>query len=342
MRVGGVLAVGVLAVTAAGCGSGGGSSSGGGAGAGGTTSVTLAEAPSALQTLPIEIAREQGFFKKHGLNVKVSTVAGGAAIIAALQSGAAQFASATATPVLAANKQGGSLQMLSALSTYPEQIVISTKKAKQLGITDATPLKERIQKLKGLSVGVLQLGGGLQYTLDYALQYGGLKPKEVKTATVTPYVAMMNALHAGKIDAIAPSAPYGDLAVQRGDGVMVANIWQGQVPSLPTKDPFQVLAINSKYAKGHPKVMEAMRASLLDAYSYMRANLEQTYAEATKVVPGFTTDLMKQAIGTGESFPSGASISEDQLTQIIAFSKSAGVDVGDPTYAQAVYPPSGS
>jgi ABC-type nitrate/sulfonate/bicarbonate transport system substrate-binding protein len=123
---------------------------------------------------------------------------------------------------------------------------------------------------------------------------------------------------------------------------MVANIWQGQVPSLPTKDPFQVLAINSKYAKGHPKVMAAMRASLLDAYNYMRANLDQTYAEATKVVPGFTTDLMKQAIGTGDSFPSTASISEDELSQIIAFSKTAGVDIGSPTYAQAVYPPSGS
>jgi NitT/TauT family transport system substrate-binding protein len=337
-------AAAALAIGVAGCGGSDSSDSGGSASASGSgkslTKVVLAEAPSALQTLPLELAESQGFFKQNGLQVKVNTVAGGAAIIAALQSGDVQFASATATPVLAADAQGGSLQMLSSLSTYPEQIVVSTKKAKELGITPSMPLKQRIQKLKGLSVAVTQLGGGLQYTLDYALQYAGMTDKDVKTVSVTPYSAMLNALHANKIDAIAPSSPYGDLAVSKGDGVMVANIWHGEVPTLPNSDPFQVLAVNSKYAKSHPQVMDAMRKSLQQALDYMRANLQPTYTAAVKLVPGFTAPLMQAAIANAGSFPSTATITQDNLTKIVAFSKAAGVNVGNPTYDQAVLPPS--
>jgi NitT/TauT family transport system substrate-binding protein len=300
------------------------------------TTVKLAEAPAALQTLPLALAQSLGYFKQNGLNVAVTTVSSGAAIVAALQSNSVQFASATATPVLAADAQGGSLQMLSSLSTYPEQIVLSTAEAKKLHITAKTPLKQRLRALKGLNVAVTSPGGGLQYTLDYAIHYAGLSNSDVNVVGITPYTAELSALKANQVPAIAPSAPWGALAQADGDGIVIADIWGGQVPTLPSSDPFQVLAVNKSWASTHSAQLAEMRTALQQAYSYIRENPQKATAAARKLVPGFSLALMRAAIGTGTSFPNSPTITRAQLAKIIRFSKAAGVNVGNPSYAQVV------
>jgi NitT/TauT family transport system substrate-binding protein len=344
LRVGLALSMAALLLLAvAGCG-GGGSSSSGSTGGGGEeeaslTNVSIAEAPSALQTLPIAIAESHGFFKKNGLEASIKTVNGGAAIVAALQSGSVQFASATASPIVAADDEGAGLQMLSSLSTYPEQIVMSTKKAEEVGITESTPVEQKLEALKGMSVAVTELGGGLQYTLDYALSSVGMSDSDVQTVAVTPYSSQINALRANRVDAIAPSSPYGSLAVSEGIGVMVANIWQGEVPSLPTTDPFQVLAVQESYASGNEEVMEEMRKALAESFAFIRANPKEASEEAVKVVEGFTLPLMEEVIGKGESFPTTTSISEEQFEKVLKFSEAAEVDVSNATYEGLVVAP---
>jgi NitT/TauT family transport system substrate-binding protein len=346
LRVGSALCLTALLLLAvAGCGGGGSSSSGstGGGGeseeGGSLTHVDIAEAPSALQTLPIGVAESQGFFKKNGLEVSIKTVNGGAAIIAALQSGSVQFASATASPIVAADDQGAGLQMLSSLSTYPEQIVMSTKKAEEVGITESTPVAKKLEALKGMSVAVTELGGGLQYTLNYALSSVGMTGDEVNAVSVTPYSSQINALRANRVDAIAPSSPYGSLAVSEGIGVMVANIWQGEVESLPTTDPFQVLGVQQSYAESNPETMEEMRAALGEAFEWIRANPKPASEEALTLVEGFTLPLMEEVIGKGESFPNGTSISEEQFEKVLKFSEAAEVDTSGATYEELVVPP---
>jgi NitT/TauT family transport system substrate-binding protein len=334
----------LLLVAIAGCGGGGSSStsasSGGGGEEGGElTHVDIAEAPSALQTLPIGIAESHGFFKKNGLEVSIDTVNGGAAIIAALQSGSVQFASATASPIVAADDQGAGLQMLTSLSTYPEQIVMSTKKAEEAGITESTPVKQKLEALKGMSVAVTELGGGLQYTLNYALSSVAMSAEEVNAVAVTPYSSQINALRANRVDAIAPSSPYGSLAVSEGIGVMVANIWQGELESLPTTDPFQVLGVQESYASENPEVMEEMRKALGEAFEFIRSNPKESSEEAVKLVEGFTLPLMEEVIGKGESFPTATSISEEQFEKVLKFSEAAEVETNGATYEKLVVAP---
>jgi NitT/TauT family transport system substrate-binding protein len=302
------------------------------------TTVQLATAPSALQSLPLSLAQSLGYFKKNGLNVPVTIVSSGSAIIAALQSNSIQFASATATPVLAADAQGGSLQMLTSLSTYPEQIVLSTAEAKKLGITAKTPLKQRLQALKGLQVAVTAPGGGLNYTLDYAINYAGLSNSDVSVVGISPYTAELSALHANQIPAIAPSAPWGSVAQADGYGIVIADVWGGGVPTLPTSDPFQVLAVNSSWAKSHKQVVDEMRTAIGEADAYIRANPTKATQAAMKLLPGFKLSTMRTAIGKGDSFPNPKSlvITKAQLAKIVKFSQVAGVDVGNPSYSQVV------
>jgi sulfonate transport system substrate-binding protein len=336
----------LLLLVVAGCGGGSSStsaSSGGGGGegeeSGSLTKVDIAEAPSALQTLPIGIAESHGFFEKNGLEVSIKTVNGGAAIVAALQSGSVQFASATASPIVAADDQGAGLSMLTSLSTYPEQIVMSTKKAEEVGISESTPVKQKLEALKGMSVAVTELGGGLQYTLNYALSTVGMSGDEVNAVSVTPYSSQINALRANRVDAIAPSSPYGSLAVSEGIGVMVANIWQGEVESLPTTDPFQVLGVQESYASSNPETMEEMRKALGEAFEFIRENPKEASEEALTLVEGFTLPVMEEVIGKGESFPTTTSISEEQFEKVLKFSEAAEVEVEGATYEKLVVPP---
>jgi NitT/TauT family transport system substrate-binding protein len=302
------------------------------------TTVQLATAPSALQSLPLSLAQSLGYFKKNGLKVPVTIVSSGSAIVAALQSNSVQFASATATPVLAADAQGGSLQMLTSLSTYPEQIVLSTAEAQKLGITASTPLKQRLQALKGLQVAVTAPGGGLNYTLDYAINYAGLSNSDVSVVGITPYTAELSALHANQVPAIAPSAPWGSVAQADGYGIVIADIWGGKVPTLPSSDPFQVLAVNSSWASSHKKVVRAMRTALGEADAYIRKYPVKATQAAMKLLPGFKLATMRAAIGNGDAFPNPKSlvITKAQLAKIVSFSNTAGVNVGNPSYSQVV------
>jgi NitT/TauT family transport system substrate-binding protein len=324
------LIAGGIALALASCGHSGSSDAG--------QQITLAKtSQNSLQLILVDIANQEGFFSKHGVQVKVVSVNGDAAAIPALVSGSVQFAVSTSTPLFAAEKKSNKIEAVAPLCAEPpSQIVIAKDVAKQLGITDNTPVEQRIQALKGKHLAIRDVGGGEQYTLNATLSANGLNPADVHVSAIGAPTAILAALGRNKIDAAAPAVPYGFQAVTQGDAVMLADIWSGDVPSIGKLD-FELLNVNRGYAKDHPDDVRGVQAALTDAMAYVRNNPGGALKVAKKLLPSFSDSVLKAALGNGNSFPENTDISQQDFQKLADFAKQSGVDPAGVTYAESVW-----
>lgn len=289
--------------------------------------VTLAKtSQSGLQLILVDIADKEGIFKKHNVAVDVVALNGDAGSIPALVSGSVQFAVSTATPFFAAAQKTDALQIVTPIgSEPPAQAVMNKVVAKRLGITDSTPIADKVKALKGLKVAVQDIGGGLQYTLNALLSGNGMVPKDVNLSAVSPYTTMLAALRKGDIDAAAPAVPYGYIAVEEGDAVMLADIWGGAVPSMANLD-FSLLNVNRKYAKDHPDVVQAIKDSMQDAMDYIHSNPDGAFSVAKGLLPAISDGVLKKTVESKAGYPTTTKFTAENFKKIAAFAKSSGVD----------------
>ena len=298
--------------------------------------VTLAKTSTGVQLILPDIALKMGYFTKHGLDVSITMVVGDPGSIPALVSGSVNIAIMTATPCLVAVAKGARIQMISPLSTYPEQIVMRKVLADRLGITAATPLVEKLRALRGRTVAVLDVGGGLMYQLRAALVSNGIDPKEVPVVAMNPYSSQLAALQRGAIDVIAPAVPYGQIAVSDGYGVMIANVWAGDVPAIRGQ-VFQVISAETGWAAGHADTIKAVRAALQDAMSYLHANPAAVAELAHELQPNFSVTVLNAVIGKGTGWPTTTTISRKDFDGMQGFAKLSGADTASVTYNQVVW-----
>jgi NitT/TauT family transport system substrate-binding protein len=300
--------------------------------------VTIAKtSQNGLQLILVDIADQEGFFSKHGVHVKVVALNGDAAAIPALISGSVQFAVSTSTPFFAAVMKSDKIEAVAPLSAEPpEQIVLNKAQADKLGINAKTPVEQRIQALKGKHVAVQDVGGGLQYTLNAALTSSGVGTGETEVSAISPYSAMLAALHRNAIDAAAPAVPYGSQAVAQGDAIMLADIWAGDVPSIQELY-FELLNVNREYATGHPKTVQNIKDALADAMSFIRKNPDGALKVAKKLLPNFSDAVLKEALDGGNPYPTTTEITAKDFTKLADFAKASGVDPSGVTYDKSVW-----
>ncbi len=298
--------------------------------------VTIATTTTNVQLLLPQIAQKQGYFAQHGIDANITLVKGDAVSVPALVSGSVQFAVMTATPALVADSKGAHLRIISPLSTYPQQIVMRTALAKQLGITAASPLATKVAALKGHTVAVMDVGGGLQYQLDAVLVSHGINPQAVPVIGMAPYSSELIALQRGAVDVIAPAVPFGQMAVAKGYGVMIANIWGGEVPNL-RGTPFEVMSVNQKWAATHTQTVAAVQAALQEAMTYLHAHPAAAAKLAHELQPYVPAEVQTAAVGTGAGFPTGTTITQPQFAAMQSFAKLSGAKTAAVTYQQAVW-----
>lgn len=310
------------------------------AGAAKLISVTLARTnTNSLQLLALNVAQEQGYFQKNGIDAKIIVVNGDAASIPALVSGSVQFAVTTATPLLTAVSKGAEIQAITALSNPPEQIVMSAAAAKAAGITNSSPIKKRVEALAGKTVAVLDVGGGLQYTLDAVLQTYGVAIDAVPVIGITPYSSELAALKSGAISVIAPSVPYGNQAVHTNGAVMIADVWGGQVPGMSTT-PFEVLDVQKSWASAHQAAVKAVRTAIGEALNYIHSNPQGTIAIAEQISGSvIAPSVIQAAVGNGAGFASNTTISSSEFSGMTSFAKLSGANAAaNVSFTDAISP----
>jgi NitT/TauT family transport system substrate-binding protein len=160
--------------------------------------------------LPVWVAKDAGFFARHGLNVEPVQIRGGSLIALAIITGDLPFSGVGAESVVAARAAGGDVVLLACpLDTDPVYLV-------------TRPEIKSPMELKGQASAVTRYGSTTHFYLRAALKHVGLDPdRDLIIMQLGAGPEMVAALESGRIQAAALTTRYAIPFLERGWPVLV-------------------------------------------------------------------------------------------------------------------------
>jgi NitT/TauT family transport system substrate-binding protein len=201
----------------------------------------------------IWLAEDQGFFKRHGLDVTSVFTGSGSVTSQALLAGEAKLASTSVGPTAGAVSGGADLVILAGLiHILPYQFWV-------------TPQVRQPADLKGKRVAISTFGSGSHLAAEVALQQLGLDPVRDKIAIIQVGTQpdRVAALVTGRIEATPLEPGFGGAARDKGLTVM-ADLTKAEAPYLNT-----VVVASRRYVKENPQVIESILKGTVDGLSFL-------------------------------------------------------------------------
>jgi NitT/TauT family transport system substrate-binding protein len=332
---------------AVGCGSGDDTSTGSGgqtgaASSGKGLSIGVQEDWS---NLPIEVAKREGFFKKHGVAdpelVKFTDLP---AMTAAVARG--QVDAGFQSPVLVQSyneSANGAKFKFFAAGVHPTMTWV-TRKDSDIPPISANDWQSTVKAWKGKTVGVPALGGIVELATRYMGKQAGLDPRKdmtVVAAGVGP--ALGAALKAGKVDLVAGDGFAAEAIVDSGEGVGKLDFVKNEGPEI-FQDTFSAayfapedrIQKDGKTYAGFSQAIDEAKAFIKDPAN--KTKLEEIITSYIKVPPNLVEGLVKNKI---QSFD--ADLSDRTVERTIKAYTAVGALPGSPpSVDDIVAKPSGS
>lgn len=223
-----------------------------------------------IDCAPLVIARERGFFERHGLDVELSKEESWASVREGLITGRLDASHALAgTPLAvqlgAEGKAAAPLITAMSLDLNGNAITFS-KRLWQAGVRSGADLKKIIATGKAgrtLTGAMVSASSMYNYNLCYWLAHHDIHPyRDVRLITLTPAQLIAN-LEAGNIDFFCVTEPWNSRAHAEGAGFTVIadrDVWGGH--------PEKVLAVMEPWARRHPNTHLALVKALIEACRY--------------------------------------------------------------------------
>ncbi len=196
--------------------------------------VKVTQAAATLAFLPINVARYKGFFAQQGLEIEQLSTGGGGPDLQALISGDVEFNAGAGTYQADAFRQGQKvINVFNYLDKNVVNVAMHIDIARERGITEQSPLKDKLAALKGLNFGATRPGALTFQQAEYHVRSAGLKPQEdVQVVGAGEGPALLAALDTRQVDVILQTVPVAEQAVARGKAIMLINNAKGEDPAL--------------------------------------------------------------------------------------------------------------
>jgi NitT/TauT family transport system substrate-binding protein len=258
------------------------------------------------------VAQEQGFFKKHSIDVEFVLTPSSGNNPPALVSGSVQVAGPTMTTLLQANDAGLDLVVIAGGAVYPlpGDVLIARTGSDIRKPTD----------LKGKMVGVPGLGALLHVMLRRHLKENGVDPNEVRYSEVG-FVQAADALKTGQIDAYPSQAPFTARILQSGAGYEVAD-W---LKNTPDGTLTVVYATTRKWAMENKQLVNALQAAMQEAKDYI-----PTHADELNKAVGIYTKLPAAVVASLPPSNLTVDVSPEQIKWWIDIVKEQDLIKGNP------------
>ncbi len=208
----GLALTGILALSACGGGDGGGSEGGDG-----STEVTVGAIPI-VDTAPLWLGEDQGFFEDEGIDLDIQTTSGGAAAVPGVVSGDFDFAFGNLISVMVAQDQGLDIEFV-ANGTSSTGDVESDFGA--VVVNEDSDI-ESTEDLEGKTVSVNNLSNIGDTTISYVVEEAGADPSTIDFVEIA-FPDAPAALSNGQVDAAWILDPYLTNALNDGARVISYN-----------------------------------------------------------------------------------------------------------------------
>jgi nitrate/nitrite transport system ATP-binding protein len=228
---------------------------------------------------PLVVAKEKGFFEKHGLtDVTLSREPSWKAIaegIAGKRLDAAQMVAGMPIGLTLGMNGAAPLPVVSALTLSRNgNAIVLSKQLYDEGVRTLADFKAAIDRTpdKVHTLAMVHPSSMHNLMLRYWLAAGGIDPDRDVNLTVLPPAQMVANLKAGNIDGYCSGEPWNSRAVYEGLGFVIATdleIWQGHLE--------KVLGVREEWANQYPQTHLALVKALLEACEYCddRRNREE-------------------------------------------------------------------
>ena len=273
-RVFGLVTAAVVVVGLAGCGS---SDSGGGAGASsgksGKTQVTVGVVPI-VDVAPLYLGQKKGFFSSRGLDLKMVSAQGGAAIIPGVVSGQFQFGFSNTTSLMLAQTKGIPVKSVANGAASNGKVggdVTGVAVKKDSPVKSAKDLADRT-----VAVNTLQNIGDT--TVRESVRKAGGDASKVKFVEI-PFDQMPAALDDGRVDAAWMGEPAMTIAKAQGARV-VASPFAETDPKLTVATYFT----SAKLAQENPSLVKKFAEAMTESLRYASEHPD----EARRILTTYT------------------------------------------------------
>jgi len=209
------------------------------------------------------IASKEGYFKKHGLNIKISIIEDPVQRFAALKAGKLQAIATTVDTFSRTNAQGIATTMVLGLDASVGGDGIVADKS----ITS-------IKALKGQKVAVSN-GSTSQWMLAYVLQKNGMSLDDVDQVDMTAGDAGA-AFAAGKVPVAVTWQPWLDRANSNPKGHVLVDTKKYNTIIVDE------VAFATSYTKDHPAQVKQFIAAYSDALKLLKSNPQKAFGDVTK------------------------------------------------------------
>jgi len=238
---------------------------------------------------PVYIAQSKGFFKEEGLEVDITSTGGGGPDIRALIAGDVDFSFTTGDNVILAQQEGKKLLMVaSGLNKLFINWAMHKDSAKAKGITDATPLAEKLKALKGLTIGFTNPGALTAHLAGFVTRKAGYVPQQdVNMIAIGSGPTWIAALENRKVDAALTAPPTPETAVSRGFAIPFLSYTNYAELGIPEFLMENLIARPETVAKDAELVRKMTRA-LVKANKWALQSTPEDVAEALKPFLGKT------------------------------------------------------
>jgi len=272
-----------------------------------------------IDTLPVFVAIQQGYFEANGLKVEVIPVASAAERDQVITSGGADGMLNDMVSTILFNKDTAQIVAVAtarkATADYPQYRILASA---QSGITD-------VAGLKGVEIGISE-GSVIAYTTDRLLQAEGFAPADIKTVAVPRIPDRLQLLGTGELKAANLPDPLSSLAIAGGAVVITDD----------SKHPeygYSLWSFRNEFIAQDPDAVGAFLTAVMKAS-------EDINNDKTKWDQLLTDQalLPKPLIGkyTLPDYPISEIPTEEQFNDVLAWTHDKGIVSTDVSYGDSV------
>ncbi|MDO8535297.1 MAG: ABC transporter substrate-binding protein [Xanthobacteraceae bacterium] len=238
--------------------------------------------------LPMFVGVDKGFFKKHGIDVRLKVVNTGTDMVNAMQKREVQFGDMSVTTFLKARHSGEPFRVIGIImsdatrSNADEPLAIVARKGS--GIRAG-----KIEDLKGKRIGLAKAQTSDEY-LKMVLARRGMKYEDVTIENIMAPPALAPALKEGKIDAVVSWEPFNTAVLEQVPDSYVVVRGGGHLSYI------MVVTSHEPMIQSSPEVVRNFVTALAEASQYTRKNRNEAVEIFAKSVPNINLVVGKKAV----------------------------------------------
>ena len=236
--------------------------------------------------LPMFVGVEKGFFKQHGVDVRLKVVNTGTDMVNAMQKREVQAGDMSVTTFLKARHAGDPFRVIGIImsdatrSNADEPLAIVARKGSGI---------RSVEDLKGKRLGLARAQTSDEYT-KMVLARRGMKYEDVTIENIMAPTALAPALKEGKVDAVASWEPFNTMVLEQVPDSYTVIRGGGHLSYI------MVATVHEPTLKANPEIIRNFVAGLAAASQYTRKHRDEAVEIIAKWVPGMDLAVGKKAI----------------------------------------------